>query len=104
MDRDIIYDKMRVACKREKKVNLVALYGLLSLAARCEGLYYQKRKSELRTVKSKATWQAYVDQLLVPKELKDFRKQTLDECLLFADSCTEDAFRELEKKLSAILA
>ena len=104
MNRHVIYDKMRVACKREKRLNLVALYGLLSHALWCEGLHYQKRKAELRSSKSKTTWQTLIDKLFAPKEINGLCKGALNQCLLFSELCTEEAFDVLAEKMMSILA
>ena len=104
MNRHIIYDKMRVACKREKKTKLVAVYGLLSLASWCEGLHYQERKSELRLAKSKTSWRELIRQLFASRDLNILRNTALDECWIFSEACTEEAFQTLAKKLGAILA
>jgi len=103
MNRHVIYDKMRVACKRGKRPKLVSLYGLLSHASWCEGLHYQKRKAELRSSKSETTWQTRIDKLFAPQE-NGLRKDTLNRCLLFSELCTEEAFDALTEEMTSILA
>jgi tetratricopeptide (TPR) repeat protein len=104
MNRHAIYDKMRVACKREKRPKLVALYGLLSHASWCEGLHYQKRKAELCSSKTKTTWQTWIDKLFAPQEINGLREDALNQCLLFSELCTEEAFEAFAGKMTNILA
>jgi len=104
MNRHIIYDKMRVACKREKRPKLVALYGLLSHASWCEGLHLQKRADELSVAKSNSTWQARLDKLFTSTEIRGLQHDALNHCLLFSKHCTEEAFAVLRERLTTLLS
>lgn len=111
-DRSIVYDKMRLACQREKRPERAVMYAVFSHAERCLGLEYQRAQGEhwndgyeeeYQAVRSRESWEKIVAKLFRIGLAID-KEKLLRACDAFVEAVSANGLAALVKKVEEIVA
>lgn len=103
MDNCIIYDKMRLFLQRENRFKESIVFGIFSFVSWGVGLYYQKRKDELKGYFAPDNTDLQITKLLKKAKSLEKKDKILETVNLSIKSVPKIDFSKLNKDIYSIL-